>query len=146
MTVKSITPKNAQRANQKLKSQLSHAQELKQNLNHQFKAYRDNAEELMTSYVSQVRRLTETTANNNVKITELEQQVANQYKENAELRQDLATVKGHNRAHVETIDLLRYDNFDLTDELTSVLIKLELASTSSWSRAWNRFARWANQS
>lgn len=95
MSVKNPKPPDAARAVTRLKRQLEVLREQKTKRIDEFKAYQANCHEIMTSYVSQVRNATnriatlnDTLANNNVTITELQQQVALQQRMTAEAQQD----------------------------------------------------------
>lgn len=113
----------------KLEEQLEQHGVQKKILADQFKAYRSNAEEYMTSYVGQVRRLTETMAANNVKITELEQQVGVQHKELAAARGDATGLKASNQK-------LRSHAVDLEIALINVRAQLAEAQKSVQYRVY----------
>lgn len=109
----------------RLEKQLQEKGDRHTTLKEQFLVYKRNTEEVVTSEVAARRRLTDTVADNNMKLTEYEQQIAVQYKENAELRQDMRTLQDHYANAVEIAKTADKQSLRWQGELTSALLMLE---------------------
>jgi KaiC/GvpD/RAD55 family RecA-like ATPase len=82
-----------ERKNKRLQKQVEANAERMATLKEQFNEYRIKTQEIVSGEISLRRKYAESAADSASKITELEQQIANQYKENAALRQDVATLR-----------------------------------------------------
>lgn len=89
MTAKTIKPKAGERAMKRLLKQVDAGSARREQLQRQFEEYKTKSLDIVTECQAQINRQNKALSSNSMTITELESQVANQHKENAELRQDL---------------------------------------------------------
>lgn len=147
MTAKTNKPDSFARANKRMHKQLLANTERLAQVKTEFLKYKRDTHEMLTSEIAARRRITDTVANNNVTITELQQQQANQFQENAELRQDLGRARqlysdareSHARLQ-ETITMLQADRDRLMSELTAAYLQInQKPEPSLFDRVFGRF-------
>lgn len=152
MSVKNPKPPNAARAVTRLKRQLEVLREQKTKRIDEFKAYQANCHEIMTSYVSQVRNATnriatlnDTLANNNVTITELQQQVALQQRMTAEAQQDggdaIARYNLLCQGYKTLKEQLARTAMDLAEAKQTIRYRLRVLC-DRWITSWITSVRW----
>lgn len=138
MTVKRIKPSSSQRTAKRLQEQVA-ANSLKAQRNqHAFEAYQRKAEQLMDAASAQVGQMKDVLITNNIKITELENQVANQYRENAALRQDLEANSKRNLSHVREIGRMRNE----ADDALNIELNLRMQLDEAKTRISYRIYKW----
>lgn len=89
MTIKTIKPSAAERKIKRLKAEIKAGKALQAAIKRQHAAYRLHAGQTLAGHLAKVRQAEATLASNNMTITELNDQVAMQWKQRAESRSDV---------------------------------------------------------
>jgi arginine deiminase len=110
-------------------------------MRHQLQDYQAKCDTLVGAAEQRNQYLSDILVTNNVKITELENQVANQYRENSALRQDLEANSKRNIQHVRYINKLLGQAESLELDLISALSDLDDAK----NKISYRFYNWASK-
>lgn len=124
MTAKRIKPSASQRAVKRLQEQIDMLGDNKARQRDEFARYKYETQQIMDAAVRRNEYLSDVLVNNNVKITELENQVANQYKENSALRQDMERFAKRYNENVADIKNMRKKLDAAEDAETSLHIQL----------------------
>lgn len=139
MTVKRIKPSASQRTVKRLQEQINALGDNKARMRDEFSRYKYECDRIMLAAQARDSRQADTLVNNNVKITELENQVANQYRENSALRQDLEANARRNIQHLRDINDMRSGRDNLQNELMAALLELTEAKTKVSYRIYRWF-------
>jgi arginine deiminase len=139
MTVKRIKPSASQRTVKRLQEQIDALGNAKALMRRQLQDYQVQCDQLVGAAQQRNQYLSDILVNNNVKITELENQVANQYKENAELRQDMSNLHHKYNKNVQTYLAIKERTQALETNLTAVYLELDEAQTKISYRVY----RWS---
>lgn len=113
---------------------------------------KEHAHEVLTSYLAKIRRQEESLASNNMTITELEQQVAMQWKQRAEAQSDVerATKDGaeaiarHNKM-VTWLQQAKQERDDAFLEITQLEYQLADARLTLQYRIWHATLSWVSR-
>lgn len=139
MTVKRIKPSASQRAVKRLQEQIDALGDAKARQRDEFSRYKYECDKILRGFEATEHHLKDVLTNNNVKIVELENQVANQYRENSALRQDLEANSKRNIQHVRDINNLRNVAQHTELELIAALSNLEEARHAISYRVYGWF-------
>lgn len=139
MTVKRIKPSASQRTVKRLQEQINALGDNKARMRDEFSRYKYECDRIMLAAQARDSRQADTLVSNNVKLTELENQVANQYRENSALRQDLEANAKRNLSHVRDISRLRGEVQSTELEILATLAQLDEAKTKISYRIYRWF-------
>lgn len=122
MTVKTIKASAAERKIRRLKAEIKAGKALQAAIRRQHAAYRLHAGKTLAGHLAKTRQAEATLASNNMTITELNDQVAMQWKQRAEARSDVE------RATALTAEAVAKHNKMVTHLREALDAKLELAN------------------
>lgn len=130
MTIKKIKPSASQRAVKRLAAQIEQLGDNKARTQREFADYKLRCENILEAARLREARTADALTNNNVKITELENQVANQHRENATIRSDLAHTNKIRGRLASELAVKNAEVIRLEQELTGALLREDLLTKS----------------
>jgi hypothetical protein len=125
MTVKKIKPSSQSRIIRRLEKQIQVFSDSRRLQQQHFADYKRQAEQLLSDADDRAKRQRDALTNNNVKITELENQVANQYRECAQSRSDLVHANNIRQRIAEELASKNNEVAALERDLTSALLEID---------------------